>query len=234
MSILIWQLLFVLSIGTIFIRRQLTIPQPMLPVDLLREPLLALSVFTAVCSFTAVMLTLVTLPFFLSNKLGLDITTVGLLYTAWPLSVMCMAVLAGHLADRYSAGILGGIGLILAAIGLFLLSGITTEASSIDIVWRMIICGMGFGLFQSPNTRLIMSSAPHHRSGSVSGMIATIRLSGQTIGASLAALMLYLYAEDYGQSALLLATGLACIAALSSFSRMLIRRDVSLQRTNSN
>lgn len=58
----------------------------------------------------------------------------------------------------------------------------------VDIVRRMVICGIGFGFFQTPNLKAIMSSAPRHRSGSASGIVTTARLIGQTTGAALAAL----------------------------------------------
>ncbi len=62
-------------------------------------------------------------------------------------------------------------------------------AGDLDIIWRMILCGAGFGLFQSPNNHTIITSAPRHRSGGASGMLGTARLLGQSTGAALVALM---------------------------------------------
>ena len=214
-------LAFTLCIGWIFIRRQLSIEQPMMPVDLMRNPLFALSVVTGLFSFCGQMLTLIALPFFLSGNLGIDPVRIGLLFTAWPLSILCIAPFAGRMADKYSAGILGGIGLFTAASGYILLSQLEANASTFNIVASIAICGLGLGLFQSPNTRFIVSSAPRNRTGSVSGLVGTVRQTGQTIGASLAALMLYLYADDYGRSAFVLAAIIAVIAALFSLSRIL-------------
>lgn len=53
-----------------------------------------------------------------------------------------------------------------------------------------MICGVGFGLFQSPNNRLMMTSAPRDRSGGAGGMLATARLTGQSVGAALAAILI--------------------------------------------
>ena len=55
--------------------------------------------------------------------------------------------------------------------------------TNFDIAWRMAVCGLGFGLFQSPNNRTIVSAAPKPRSGAAGGMLATARLLGQTAGA---------------------------------------------------
>jgi DHA2 family multidrug resistance protein-like MFS transporter len=192
----------------------------MLPVDLLVKPLFSLSLGAALCSFAAQMMTLVSLPFFFNYQLGLSEVAIGLLFIVWPLSVMFTAVAAGRLADHYPAGILGGIGLTLGACGLFLLYRLQADAQLADIIWRLFVCGAGFGLFQTPNMRFIVSTSPHHRTGSVSGMIGTVRLSGQTIGASLSALMLHLFREDHGQSALVLAASITLFAALLSSLRL--------------
>ncbi len=129
------------------------------------------------------MLAFVTMPFMLQGLLGRSVVESGLLMTPWPLAVGCTAPLAGRLADRYSAGILGGIGLAIFAAGLFALSQLGPHPSSLDIVWRMALCGAGFGLFQSPNNRAMVTAAPRERSGAAGGMLATARLLGQTIGA---------------------------------------------------
>jgi MFS transporter, DHA2 family, multidrug resistance protein len=98
-----------------------------------------------------------------------------------------MAPIAERLSDRYPAGILGGLGLALPSLGMVLLAMLPENLHVVDIAWRMAICGCGFGFLQAPNMKALMSSAPVDRSGSTSGMVATARLTGQTIGATLAA-----------------------------------------------
>ena len=104
----------------------------------------------------------------------------GLLITPWPIAVGVAAPLAGQLADKYSAAILSGIGLTVMTAGLILLALLPVNASVIDIAWRMALCGLGFGFFQAPNNRTMLSSAPMDRSGAAGGMLATARLTGQT------------------------------------------------------
>lgn len=100
------------------------------------------------------------------------------------------APLAGRLADRYPAGILGGIGLALLTAGLVLLALLPPDPTPWDMVWRMALCGLGFGFFQSPNNRTLLASAPPERAGSASGILASARLVGQTVGTALAGLIL--------------------------------------------
>lgn len=175
--------------AAIFLRRQFEIAPPLLPVDLMRQPVFGLSLATAAVSFCAQALAMVVIPFFLTRHLHLRIVDVGLAMSAWPLAVMVTAPVAGRLADRPS-GDLGAAGLTIASAGFVLLALLPEGAGLASVVWRMAVCGVGFGLFQLPNTRRIIEWTPPHRTGSVSGTIGTVRLVGQTAGASLAALAL--------------------------------------------
>lgn len=208
--------------GFLFVRRQLTLAAPMMPIDIMVKPAIALSLVAAVCTFCAEMLTFVSLPFFLSQTLDHSIATTGLIFTAWPLAIMTMALVTGRLADQVPAGLLGGIGLAVGCTGLVLLSLATPESSPLNIALRMALCGAGFVLFQVPNTRFVVANAPIHRAGSVGGMMGTVRLTGQTMGASLAALLLGLPQGSPGGN-LLVAAGVAAAAACVSLLRLRCR-----------
>jgi len=124
------------------------------------------------------------------------------------------------LSDRYPTAILGSAGLVLLAIGLALLAMMPATATSFDIGWRMVICGIGFGLFQAPNNRTMIAAAPRPRSGAAGGMLATARLTGQTLGATLVAIFLA-FSPTQGET-ISLAVG-ACLAlagAVASASRL--------------
>lgn len=207
--------------GVALVVRQLPQPAPLLPVDLLRIRLFALSIATSVCSFAAQMLAYVAIPFYFQDALGRGAVATGLLMTPWPAASAFTAPLAGRLADRYSAGALGALGLGLFAAGLALLALLPAVPSDADIVWRMALCGAGFGLFQSPNNRAILSSAPRERSGGASGMLGTARLLGQTSGAALVALMFGLFHAHATIVALGAASVISLVAAAVSGTRML-------------
>ena len=207
-------------IGFFFVRRELRQEYPLLPVDLLRIPVFSMSISTSILSFTAQMLAMVSLPFFLQGELGKDAVICGLLLTPWPLATMIFAPLAGVLAERINAGILGSIGLSIFACGLFLLSILSPDTGNGDIIWRMALCGCGFGLFQTPNNSTIVASAPRHRSGGASGMLGTARLLGQTSGAALVALMFRLVPGHSTHVSLLVGCGIAVSAAAVSLLRI--------------
>ena len=205
--------------GTMLVRRQAKLAAPLLPVDLLRVPLFALSVAGSIGCFAAQGLAYVAMPFLLQNTLGLGQVRTGLLLTPWPLSVALIAPVSGWLADRYSAAILGGIGMLVLAVGLALMATMPAHPSGLAIVWRTAVCGLGFGFFNSPNNRAMIAAAPAHRSGGASGMVATGRLLGQTMGAALVALCFELAPSGGATAALWVGAGCAAAAALVSVSR---------------
>ena len=214
------ELVVMVVVGIFFIRRQLSLPVPLLPVDLLRIPLFSLSICTSVCSFCAQMLAMVSLPFYLQTVLGRSEVETGLLLTPWPLATMVMAPLAGYLIERVHAGLLGALGLFIMAAGLFSLVLLPASPTDINIIWPMILCGAGFGLFQSPNNHTIITSAPRERSGGASGMLGTARLLGQSRGAALVALMLNQFGDNGTHVSLIAAAILALIAACVSGLRI--------------
>lgn len=211
--------------GYVFIRRESHKDYPLFPVDLLRIPLFSLSIVTSVFSFIAQMLAMVSMPFFLQRVLGRSEVATGLLLTPWPLATMIFAPLAGRLLEKVKAGILGCIGMLIFAAGLLLLAMLPAHPSDADIIWRMAVCGCGFGLFQTPNNSTIIASAPESRSGGASGMLGTARLMGQTLGASLVALMFKAFPGQSAHASLLLGCGLSVAAAFISLTR--VRRKVS-------
>jgi DHA2 family multidrug resistance protein-like MFS transporter len=145
---------------------------------------------------------------------------IGLLITPWPIGVGISAPIAGRLAERYPAGLLGGIGLLIFAGGLGSLAFLPPHPAFADIGWRMALSGIGFGLFQSPNNRTMIAAAPRERSGGASGMLGTARLLGQTIGAALVALLLARDPVSGTRLALIIGTGFAILGAALSALRV--------------
>jgi DHA2 family multidrug resistance protein-like MFS transporter len=206
--------------GAVLAWREWSDPWPLMALDLLRIPIFSLSIITSILSFAAQMLAYVALPFLLQSVMGRSVLATGLLMTPWPIAVGIAAPFAGRLADRVSAGLLGGIGLGIFAIGLFALSRMGAAPDNFDIAWRMAVCGLGFGLFQSPNNRTIVSAAPRQRSGAAGGMLATARLLGQTAGAVAVGAAFHVSGVGIAPKLLLAASIAAVVAGAISLGRL--------------
>ncbi len=219
-----WMLLAAgVAVGGVYLHRQWHLAAPLFPLDLLRIPVFALSMGASLGAFCAQMLAFLSLPFLLLEVHGRSHMEAGLLMMAWPLAIVLMAPVAGRLIGRYPAGWLGGIGMAVFAGGLLLVGLLPRQPSSLDMAWRLALCGAGFALFQSPNNHTIVTSAPLHRSGAASGMLGTARLTGQTLGAVLLAAIYAVWNQHDGRGetiALCLAAGCALLAGVSSSLRV--------------
>jgi DHA2 family multidrug resistance protein-like MFS transporter len=221
--VVVGAVLLMLASGGWLLHRQRGHAAPVLPVDLMRRPLFRLSVFTSFSSFTTQGLAFVALPFFFQQQLDRPPVETGMLMSVWALVVALMAPVAGTLSDRYPPAILGGVGLGLLSLGMAGLGAMGPEASFAAMALSMAFCGVGFGLFQSPNLRAIMASAPPHRTSGASGMVALARLTGQASGAALVALCFNLFGPLGAGRAVMLGAVTAGLGALLSLARLRVR-----------
>lgn len=208
-----------LGFGWLFIRRALTEARPILPVDLLGQRVIALSVLGAFAAFIASMGVILALPFRLQGQFDFTPAMVGAVIAPWPLTTLVVAPLAGALSDRIPAGLLGGIGMAIATFAMLLIAFVPDDPSYFDLAWRIALCGAGFGLFLSPNARLIIGSTPRPRAAAAGGLISTNRLIAQTLGATLVAALLAMGLGN-GMAPALIGAGLTAFAGLCSVARL--------------
>ncbi|MGF6213594.1 MFS transporter [Comamonas sp. 4034] len=212
-----------LVLGTWYVLRQKKLSLPLLPLDLLRIPVFALSMGASIGAFSAQMLSFIALPFMLLDALGRSHFAAGMLMTAWSAAIVLVAPVAGKLIGKVEDGLLGGIGMAILAFGLLSLALLPADPGDLNIGWRMALCGLGFGLFQSPNNHTIVTSAPLARAGAASGMLGTARLTGQSLGAVLVAIIFTLWPVTSGRGttvALYMAAAFAAMSAVFSSLRL--------------
>jgi DHA2 family multidrug resistance protein-like MFS transporter len=178
------------------VRRESSQAAPLIPLDLLGSHSFRVSVIASVCCFAGQTLGMVALPFYLQHGLGQSALMVGVYITPWPLSVAVVAPITGRLSDRVPGAWLCVVGGACLALGLASLSLWPSRGGPAPLVPLVILCGLGFGLFQAPNNRNMLLSAPRERSGAAGGMQGTARLAGQTTGAVTMTLLFSLVSVD--------------------------------------
>ena len=208
-----------LAIGAWLLRGQARKRNPLVPIDLIRIPAFGLSVGTSICTYAAQLVVLVALPFMFRETLGWSAGETGLALTPIPLAVALIGGTAGRLADRHPAGLLCGVGLLLMAAGIAALALMPAHPDVVAVVWREAVVGLGFGLFQAPNNRMILTSGPRNRAASAGGMLATARLLGQSLGAAVVAVVF----EISGAAATAVVLTCACILALAGAAISFLR-----------
>jgi len=205
--------------GWALVRRAGRQPAPLVPVDLLRIRAVGFAVAASAFTFAAQMASYVSLPFYFQQILGRSYLEVGMLMGAWPVGTGIVAPLAGRLSDRYSAAALSGAGAAVMAVGLLTLVAMPLDAPNSWIMGAMFVTGLGFGFFQTPNNRAMLSSAPRQRSGAAGGLQATTRVFGQSFGTALVAIAFAL-SSGYGPT---YALGFATLCATAAIAVNAVR-----------
>jgi DHA2 family multidrug resistance protein-like MFS transporter len=205
----------------VLIHREMPRHAPLIPLDLLKIRSFRISVIASICCFAGQMTSYIALPFYLLHDLHQSAYLTGLYMMPWPLMVAVAGPLSGRLSDRVSTG------LLCAAGGLFLATGLGLAAvwPIHDNLWPLVaflmLCGLGFGIFQTPNNRNMILSAPKERSGATGGMQGTARVLGETTGSVIMSLLFTLLSQSAAPriglavgATLTLAAGLVSIARI--------------------
>jgi DHA2 family multidrug resistance protein-like MFS transporter len=214
-----------------FARRQFTLPVPMISLDLFRLPRFSVAAQAGFSGWTAWSIGVIMLPFFLQLDFGLSPLQSGLLMTAWPIANAAVAPMTGHWADRYAVGWIATGGLVVFTCALLLVVYAVVHPSIVLLLVAGFVAGAGWGIFQTPNNREIMGAGPPEKGGSTAAIFASLRVAGQTFGASLAAIVLASFAHAgpaHMAPAALHAAVLAALALACAFS--LLATFVSAQR----
>lgn len=202
------------------LRLERNTPTPIVPTDLLAEPGFRVAVIASVACFTGQMLAYVALPFYLHHTMGMTPALTGLYMMPWPVATIIMAPIAGRLADRIKTAWLCASGGGLLALGLLIAGLFPPDARGIAFLIGTTLAGAGFGLFQTPNNRTLLLSAPKARSGAAGAMQGTARLLGQTTGAISMSIIFALVPVVQAPGIALVLAGLcAAVSALVSLSR---------------
>jgi DHA2 family multidrug resistance protein-like MFS transporter len=193
---------------------------PLIPTDLLATPGFRVAVIASVCCFSGQMLSYIALPFYLQHSLHMTPVMAGLYMMPWPAATAIIAPISGRLANRVKTAWLCAVGGALLTLGLLVTVLLPADPYGIAFLVGTVIAGLGFGLFQTPNNRILLLSAPKARSGAAGAMQGTARLLGQTLGGiSMSIIFATLPLSTALAFAIVTAGGCAAIASLVSLSR---------------
>ncbi|WP_308217650.1 MFS transporter [Paenalcaligenes niemegkensis] len=171
------------------IARSLTQDAPIVPVDLLKITAVGYAVLASLFSFASQMAAMIALPFYFRQVLHYSYADIGVFLGAWSIGVAIMAPVSAYLSARLPVATLCAVGAGATAAGMTGLLMLGTQGSYILVISTMLVSGVGFGFFQTPNNRALLAGVPRHRSGAAGGMQATTRVFGQSFGTALVALV---------------------------------------------
>lgn len=177
--------------GALFVWIERTSKQPMLNLALFSNRRFRFASISTLLSFVALYAIVFLTPFYLLFVLHFSILKVGLALIASPLATMFVAPVSGAMSDRFGTRVFAVLGMCIGAAGLYLMSGLNASDNVWDVVWRLVIIGIGLGMFQSPNNSEIMGSVPPWHLGIASGIIAAMRNVGMVLGIAISGAVLY-------------------------------------------
>jgi EmrB/QacA subfamily drug resistance transporter len=169
-----------------FIVIERRVSSPMLDLSLFRSRTFSASTLSAVINYICVYSILILMPIYLRTGRGLTNSEAGLLLASQPIVMALVAPISGTISDRVGARLPGSLGMAILACGLFLLSRLGSQAPVQAVILGLAVCGLGIGIFISPNTSALLGAAPVSRRGIASGILATSRNVGMVLGVGLA------------------------------------------------
>ena len=174
-----------IAVMTGFVRFESRTETPLLNVRLFQNKTFALSTLAALINYGAVFMTAFMMSFYLQYIKGLDPQAAGMILITQPIGMAIFAPIAGRLSDRINPLKLASLGMALSAAGLFSFTFLAADTPVYQIVVGLIVIGVGFGIFSSPNTNAIMGSVERRFYGVASAAVSTMRLLGQMLSMGL-------------------------------------------------
>jgi MFS family permease len=181
-----------MTIVFLFVEKNLT--HPVFDIRLfLQNRVFAFSSLAALINYSATSAIGFFMSLYLQYLKGLDARTAGLIMISQPVAMTILSPFAGKLSDKKNPGVIASAGMALTASGLILLCFISSLTPDFIIVLLLILMGIGFGLFTSPNSNAIMSSVEKRYLGVASGVVGTMRMIGQMMSMGIAMMLISLY-----------------------------------------
>jgi EmrB/QacA subfamily drug resistance transporter len=172
-------------LGAAFVAAERRSMQPMIDLALFRIRPFSAGLVSVVVAFAGLFTATFLLPFLLQQGRGFSPIEAGLLLTPVPLTMALVAPLSGAASDRFGPRILASAGMAVMAVGFLSLTQLPVDFSLPDLVWRLVLLGLGQGMFMSPNSSAVLGSVPRPRVGTASGTLAQMRVNGQALGIAL-------------------------------------------------
>ena len=193
----VWLVVIGLILIVTFIFRKRKVKNPLLDITLFRHnTIFVFSNLAALINYSATFAVSFLLSLYLQYIKGLSPFHAGLILVAQPVVQTIFSPFAGRLSDRIEPRIVASIGMSITAFGLGFFIFLNNQTSILFIVTILLMLGLGFALFSSPNTNAIMSSVEQQFYGVASGTLATMRITGQMLSMGIVMLIFALHIGD--------------------------------------
>lgn len=209
-------------LGLFFMLFEKGISNPVFDIRLiLRNRVFAFSGIAALIHYSATSATGFFISLYLQYIKGFDARTAGFIMISQPVMMALLSPMAGKLSDKNNPGVIASCGMGLTAAGLIMLCFVNENSPVYFIIGLLVVMGVGFGLFSSPNSNAIMSSVEKKHFGVASSVVGTMRMVGQMLSMGIAMMLLAVYIgkksivpDNYPQLVAAMRTGFVIFSAL--------------------
>jgi EmrB/QacA subfamily drug resistance transporter len=170
-----------------FVRVERRTAQPLIDLALFRIRPFSFGLASVIVAFAGLFTATFLLPFLLQRGEGYTPLQAGLLLAPVPIAMALVAPFAGSASDRWGPAIPASTGMVLMVLALLSFTTLPPGFTPQDLLWRLVLLGIGQGLFMSPNSAAVLGSVPGARVGTASGVLAQMRVNGQALGIALSA-----------------------------------------------
>lgn len=167
---------------SIFIKMEIKRSQPLIDLNLFKNPVFASGNFAGFISFVTMFFITIFMPFYFQEVKGYEPQQIGLFLMVFPVAMAIVAPMSGYLSDKFGYMIFTTGGMALMFINLLALSRISTATPVYLVVIAQLVIGIAMGMFQSPNNSSVMGVVPKPKLGIAGGIIATMRNFGMVMG----------------------------------------------------
>jgi EmrB/QacA subfamily drug resistance transporter len=179
----------------VFLKSESNPQTALIGLTIFRNRTFTTSILSSTMQFVSTSGVFVLIPFYLERVRGFEPKQVGMFLIILPILMFVFAPLAGKLSDRIGSRVLTTFGMVVTALGMFMFSGLQVDSSNLFIIGSLILVGIGIGTFSTPNSSAIMGSVHESQRAVTSGILATNRNIGMSVGIALST-ALYSYFDE--------------------------------------
>jgi MFS family permease len=192
----------------LFVYEQIKSEQPLIELYLFRNTIFAMSNLAAMIHYSSTFAIGFVLSLYLQVVRGFDASTTGLILLIQPLLMAIFSPWAGALSDKIQPRFVASAGMFLTMLGLFFFTFLTQQTPIWLLGVNLILIGIGFASFSSPNSNAVMGAVEPPAYGVASSILSVMRLSGQALSMAMVTVILSLYPQ----------TGVSVAPMLHSFT----------------
>ncbi len=181
----------------LFVWVERKIKEPMLPLGMFRIRTFNWGALTLLMTGAGIMAASFLMSYYLTSVMGKTVLAAGMTISAMPLASMVASAIAGPLSNRFGGRYFSAAGMLVMSGGVYSFGALHPGSQQLEVLWRLAMCGVGFGLVMAPTMGAVMRNVPPEKTGIASGITNMTRALGSVLGVALLVTLLNSQLTDH-------------------------------------